>query len=86
MAGLLNNDVWLENARRANERAKMLAEKLTAALGMETGVSVRGERRISAPAGAARRAPARPRLAFLQICRTRHLPVDVLLVGDGKRY
>lgn len=34
-AGLLNNDVWLENARRANERAKMLAEKLTAALGMK---------------------------------------------------
>jgi len=34
-AGLLNNDVWLENARRANRRAKTLAEKLTAALGME---------------------------------------------------
>ncbi len=30
-AGLLDNGVWLENARRANERAKMLAEKLTAA-------------------------------------------------------
>ena len=34
-AGLLNNSVWLENARRANERAKTLAEKLTAALGMK---------------------------------------------------
>ena len=34
-AGLLNNGVWLENARRANERAKMLAAKLTAALGVK---------------------------------------------------
>ena len=33
-AGLLNNSVWLENARRANERAKVLAEKLTAVLGV----------------------------------------------------
>ncbi len=32
-AGLLSNDVWLENARRANARAQMLAGKLTAALG-----------------------------------------------------
>jgi threonine aldolase len=30
-AGLLNDSVWLENARRANERAKTLAEKLTGA-------------------------------------------------------
>lgn len=29
-AGLLNADVWLHNARRANDRARMLAEKLTA--------------------------------------------------------
>jgi len=28
-AGLLNDDVWIQNARRANERAQMLAEKLT---------------------------------------------------------
>ena len=34
-AGLLNNGVWLANARRANERAKMLAEKLTDALGIK---------------------------------------------------
>lgn len=33
-AGLLNNGVWLENARRANERARMLADKLTAVLGV----------------------------------------------------
>ena len=33
-AGLLNNSVWLENARRANARAKVLAEKLTAVLGV----------------------------------------------------
>ncbi len=33
-AGLLNNNVWLKNARRANERAKMLAEKLTALPGV----------------------------------------------------
>jgi threonine aldolase len=33
--GLLNDSVWLENARRANERAKVLAQKLTAALGVE---------------------------------------------------
>jgi threonine aldolase len=32
--GLLNNGVWLENARRANARAKVLAEKLTAVLGV----------------------------------------------------
>jgi len=31
-AGLLQDGVWLQNARRANERARMLAEKLTAAL------------------------------------------------------
>jgi threonine aldolase len=30
-AGLLNNGVWLENARRANARAKTLAAKLTSA-------------------------------------------------------
>jgi threonine aldolase len=30
-AGLLNDSVWLRNARRANECAKMLAEKLAAA-------------------------------------------------------
>jgi threonine aldolase len=35
-AGLLNNGVWLENARRANARAKVLAEKLTAVLGVAT--------------------------------------------------
>ena len=29
-AGLLNDNVWLQNARRANERAQLLAEKLTA--------------------------------------------------------
>lgn len=34
-AGLLDNDVWLENARRANQRAKTLAEKLSAAVGLE---------------------------------------------------
>ena len=34
-AGLLKDSVWLQNARRANERARMLAEKLTAALGVK---------------------------------------------------
>lgn len=34
-AGLLHNGVWLENARRANRRAKELAEKLAATLGLE---------------------------------------------------
>jgi threonine aldolase len=29
-AGLLDENVWLQNARRANERAQLLAEKLTA--------------------------------------------------------
>jgi threonine aldolase len=29
-AGLLNDNVWLRNARRANERAQLLAEKFTA--------------------------------------------------------
>jgi len=29
-SGLLQDNVWLQNARRANERAQMLAEKLTA--------------------------------------------------------
>ena len=33
--GLLNNDTWLTNARRANERAKVLAEKLGNALGVK---------------------------------------------------
>jgi len=33
-AGLLENDVWLQNARRANKHANLLAEKLTAALGV----------------------------------------------------
>jgi threonine aldolase len=32
---LLSNNVWLENARRANQRAKVLAEKLTTALGVK---------------------------------------------------
>jgi threonine aldolase len=32
--GLLENEVWLENARRANKQAKLLAEKLTVALGV----------------------------------------------------
>jgi threonine aldolase len=32
--GLLRNNVWLENARRANERAKRLADKLTSSVGM----------------------------------------------------
>jgi threonine aldolase len=32
-AGLLSNSVWLDNARRANERARTLADKLTAVLG-----------------------------------------------------
>jgi threonine aldolase len=32
-SGLLNHNVWLENARHANEGARTLAEKLTAALG-----------------------------------------------------
>jgi threonine aldolase len=35
--GLLTNDVWLENARRANQRAKTLVEKL-AALGIEPAI------------------------------------------------
>ena len=34
-AGLLHNGVWLENARRANRRARELAEKLTATLGLK---------------------------------------------------
>ena len=34
-AGLLNNDVWLKNARRANGSAKILAERLTHALGIK---------------------------------------------------
>jgi threonine aldolase len=33
-AGLLDNDVWLENARRANERAGELARRLTETLGL----------------------------------------------------
>lgn len=32
--GLLSNSVWVDNARRANERARMLAGKLTAVLGV----------------------------------------------------
>jgi threonine aldolase len=32
-SGLLNHNVWLENARHANQSAKTLAEKLTAVLG-----------------------------------------------------
>jgi len=34
-AGLLKDSVWLQNARRANERARTLAERLTAALGVK---------------------------------------------------
>jgi threonine aldolase len=34
-AGLLNDGVWLRNARRANERATVLAEKLAAAAGLQ---------------------------------------------------
>ena len=34
-SGLLNDDVWLKNARHANECARTLAEKLTAVLGRE---------------------------------------------------
>ena len=34
-AGLLEKGVWLENARRANQRATELAEKLTATLGLK---------------------------------------------------
>jgi threonine aldolase len=34
-AGLLQNGVWLENARHANQRAKELAEKLTETLGLK---------------------------------------------------
>jgi threonine aldolase len=34
-AGLLHNGVWLENARRANQRAKELAEKLATTLGLK---------------------------------------------------
>lgn len=33
-AGLLNHNVWLQNARRANASAQVLAEKLTALLGV----------------------------------------------------
>lgn len=33
-AGLLSDNIWLNNARRANQYARLLAEKLTAALGM----------------------------------------------------
>ena len=33
--GLLNNGVWLKNARRANERARTLAEKLSDVLKVE---------------------------------------------------
>jgi threonine aldolase len=33
--GLLDNGVWLKNARQANGRAKMLAEKVTDALGIK---------------------------------------------------
>jgi threonine aldolase len=34
-AGLLQNGVWLENARRANQRARELAKKLTETLGLK---------------------------------------------------
>jgi threonine aldolase len=32
---MLSDNVWLENARHANRCAKLLAQKLTAALGVE---------------------------------------------------
>lgn len=34
-AGLLNSDAWLDNARHANKCARLLAQKLTATLGIE---------------------------------------------------
>lgn len=35
-SGLLQDDVWLKNGQRANERAKVLAKKLTEVLGTKT--------------------------------------------------
>src|SRR5947208_17018271 len=32
--GLLNNNVWLENARRANKHARLLSERLAAEVGL----------------------------------------------------
>ena len=83
--GVLADDVWLENARYANRHAKMLAAKLTTEAGMSSGVSLRSEccfRENDRTGG-----PATPRfgLAFLQICRTRHLSIDVFLDGYVKR-
>jgi threonine aldolase len=34
-AGLLNGDAWIDNARHSNKCARLLAEKLTATLGLE---------------------------------------------------
>ncbi len=42
---LLANDVWLKNARHANEMARRLEEKLRAA-GWRTGFPARGERAL----------------------------------------
>ena len=83
-AGCSANDVWLKNARHANDMARLLEKKLRAAGLTGFRSSPRSERALPASARRNRGANARAWLAFLQIHRARYLSADVFLVDDDE--
>ncbi len=82
--GLLANDVWLKNARQANEMARLLEEKLCAAGGRLAFPREANALFLHLP-NDSRGKGAGSRLALLQIPRAGCLSFHVLLVDDRNR-
>ena len=75
--GLLDNDVWLRNARHANAMARLAANAVAGNSRREHHVSARIERGLCAIARAGRQGDARARLEVLRVHRRGRLPADV---------
>ncbi len=79
---LLADEVWLKNARQANEAALKLASGL-GNCGAEIVFPVESNAVFSRLDVTVAREPTRARMGFLQIHRAGHLSFDVCVVGNG---
>ena len=79
--GLLQNDVWLGNAAKANGCGQIACRQIAGAW-IGDCLPMRCERTVRANRRSGRRRTASTRLAVLQVHRARHLSTHVFMVGN----
>ena len=82
--GLLDNDVWLRNARHANAMARLMADRLDAIPEVKVLFETAVERRVCRVAAAGRAGIAPNRLEVLPVHRLGRLPADVRVGHEAR--